>query len=196
MRRLVVINHLSLDGVMQAPARQDEDTRGGFAHGGWAIPGNDPVMFQVIGEGMAGGGPLLFGRRTYEDFAAVWPKRTESPFSAALGNAQKYVVSRSLREPLPWKNSHLLQGDARDSVAALKMQPGPNLAVFGSGALIRSIASANLIDEYILLIHPVILGTGERLFADPGQFTTLRLTASVTTATGVVIATYQPATSG
>ena len=190
MRQVSVTNNVSLDGVMQAPGRVDEDTRGGFERGGWALPYNDEVMGRVIGEGMSQTGALLLGRRTYEDFAGYWPRQTDNPFTDVLDNIQKYVASTTLTEPLPWKNSTLLQGDAADAVARLKEQPGPDIAVLGSGELIQSLRSRNLIDEYVLLIHPLILGAGRRLFQD-GPETGLRLTNSVTTTTGVVIATYR-----
>jgi dihydrofolate reductase len=134
MRKLVATISLTLDGVMQAPGRPDEDRRGGFEHGGWAGPYHDPVMMKAMGEGMAQGADLLFGRRTYEDFFAVWPGRTDNPFTAVLDRSQKYVASRTLREPLPWQNSTLLAGDAAAAVAELKKQPGKDLAVLGSGA--------------------------------------------------------------
>ncbi|HSJ53818.1 MAG TPA: dihydrofolate reductase family protein, partial [Anaerolineae bacterium] len=179
--------------VMQAPGRPDEDRRGGFQHGGWAQPNNDAVMGRVMGEGMAKGADLLLGRRTYEDFAAFWPKQEDNPFTTVLNNSQKYVASRTLQEPLPWINSTLLKGDAAEAVARLKEEPGKDLLVFGSGELVRSLMGRNLIDEYMLMIHPLILGSGRRLFVDGGAFSALRLVDSVTTTTGVVIATYQPA---
>ena len=190
MRKVSVTNNVSLDGVMQAPGRFDEDTRGGFEHGGWALPYNDEVVGRVMGEGMAKTGALLLGRRTYEDFAGYWPRQTDNPFTDFLDNIQKYVASTTLTEPLPWQNSTLLQGDAADAVAGLKEQPGPDIAILGSGELIQSLRSRHLIDEYVLLIHPLILGTGRRLFPD-GPESGLRLSNSVTTTTGVVIATYQ-----
>jgi dihydrofolate reductase len=195
MRKVVVTNNVTLDGVMQAPARADEDTRGGFDRGGWALGYNDPVMGRVMGERMArpGASALLLGRRTYEDFAAVWPGRTDNPFTEVLDNSQKYVASTTLTEPLPWKNSTLIAGDAADAVAGLKQQPGPDLGILGSGALIQSLRRRNLIDEYVLLIFPLILGSGRRLFPDGGPAAGLRLIDSVTTTTGVVIATYQSA---
>jgi dihydrofolate reductase len=193
MSRVVVTNSLTLDGVMQAPARPDEDVRGGFTHGGWALPYNDAVMGRVMGEGMAKGGALLLGRRTYEDFYAVWPSRTDNPYTEVLNNAQKYVASTTLREPLPWRNSTLLKGDAAEAVAALKQQPGKDIVILGSGELAQSLMRRNLIDEYVLLIHPLILGSGRRFFADGASFAALRLVNAVTTSTGVVIATYQPA---
>ena len=193
MSKVVVINSLTLDGVMQAPGRADEDLRGGFEHGGWAVPYNDAVMGRVMGQGMAQGGALLFGRRTYEDFAAAWPDRTDNPFTEVLNRRQKYVVSTTLEEPLPWINSTLLKGDAAESVAALKERLDEDLVVLGSGELVRSLMRHDLVDRYVLLIHPLVLGSGRRLFDDGGAFTTLRLVDSVATTTGVVIATYQPA---
>jgi dihydrofolate reductase len=190
MSRLVVVNNLTLDGVMQAPGRPDEDRRGGFEHGGWALPYNDAVMGQRMAEGMAQGGSLLFGRRTYEDFYRVWPNRTGNPFTEVLNNTQKYVASTTLAEPMPWSNSTLLKGDAAEAVATLKEQPGQDLVILGSGVLIQSLMRRNLIDEYVLLIHPLVLGSGRHLFPG-GVSAALRLTDSVTTTTGVVIATYQ-----
>lgn len=193
MRKVVVTNNLTLDGVMQAPGRPDEDVRSGFDRGGWALPYNDPIMGRVMGEGMARSGALLLGRRTYEDFASVWPQRTDNPFTDVLNNVQKYVASMTLSEPLPWQNSTLLKGDAADAVADLKQQPGPDLAILGSGELIQSLRRRNLIDEYVLLVHPLVLGSGRRLFPDGAVPADLRLAGSVTTTTGVIIATYQAA---
>jgi dihydrofolate reductase len=196
MSRMIVINHLTLDGVMQAPGRPDEDRRGGFEYGGWAQADNDAVMGQALGEGMTPGGALLFGRRTYEDFAAFWPKQPEpNPFTAVLNNVQKYVVSRSLQEPLPWSNSTLLNGDVAEAAASLKERSEQDIAIMGSGELIQSLMPHNLIDEYLLMIHPLILGTGRRLFPDGTSFAALRLVKSVPTTTGVIIATYQPVAS-
>ncbi len=192
MRRVVVTTNLSLDGVMQAPRRPDEDLRGGFTRGGWTLPYADPVMTRVMGEGMANSGPLLFGRRTYQDFYNVWPKRRGNPITEVLNNSHKYVASTTLEEPLPWANSTLLKGDAAEAIAALKAQPGKDLVVLGSGELVRSLMRRNLVDLFVLLIYPVILGSGQRLFADHAGLASLRLTDSVTTTTGVIIATYQP----
>jgi dihydrofolate reductase len=193
MRKVVVFTSVTLDGVMQAPGRPDEDRRGGFAHGGWAVPYSDEVMGRVAAEGMASSGPLLFGRRTYEDFHSFWPHQTDNPFTEVLDNSQKYVASTTLAEPLPWRNSTLLRGDAADAVAKLKGQPGEDLTVLGSGELVQSLRRRDLVDEYILLIHPLVLGSGRRLFPDGGPSTALRLVDSVTTTTGVLIATYRPA---
>jgi dihydrofolate reductase len=191
MPRLVVINHLTLDGVMQAPGRPDEDRRGGFEHGGWSAPYGDDVMGAALGARMTESGGLLLGRRTYEDLLSYWNTQ-DSPFKDALNNAPKYVASRTLREPLPWPNSTLLEGDAADAVPDLKTGPGNDLHVMGSGDLLQPLMARNLIDEYMLLIHPLVLGSGRRLFGDRGAVTSLRLVDDVTTtSTGVVIATYQ-----
>ena len=192
MRKVLVFNSLTLDGVMQAPGRPDEDRRGGFLHGGWASSYNDPVMSRVAAEGMSQGADLLFGRRTYEDFAAVWPVMPQpNPFTEVLNNTQKYVASRTLKEPLPWINSILLKGDAVDSVARLKWEPGKDFVILGSGELIQSLMRRNLIDQFVLLIHPLVLGAGRHLFTDGSAFTNLQLIDAKTTTTGVIIASYQ-----
>lgn len=192
MRQIVATISLTLDGVMQAPGRPDEDRRGGFEHGGWASPYRDPVMMQAMGEGMSAGADLLFGRRTYEDFFKVWPGRTDNPFSAVLDNSPKYVCSKTLREPLPWKNSTLLAGDAALTVARLKEQPGRDLVVLGCGDLMQTLMRHGLVDSYVLLVHPLLLGPGRRLFRDDAQRRALQLVKSVTTTTGVIISTYRP----
>ncbi len=173
MKKIVVFNSLTLDGVMQAPGRPDEDVRGGFPYGGWATPYADPEMLRIAGENMATSGSLLFGRRTYEDFYSVWPHRTDNPFTEVLNNAQKYVVSRTLKEPLPWMNSTLLKGDVPEAVRALKAQPGKDLVILGSGELIQTLMQHQLIDQYVLLIHPLVLGTGQRLFREGSAYSAL-----------------------
>ena len=190
MSKVVVLTNLTLDGVMQGPARPDEDRRGGFEHGGWAAP---YAAMEATGNNFASAGALLFGRRTYENFSAFWPKQTNSPYTEFLNTIPKYVASTTLKEPLPWSNSTLLQGDAAQAVSQLKQQPGKDLLIMGSGELIQSLMRANLIDDYVLLIHPLVLGSGRRLFPDGGAAATLRLVATSTTDKGVVIATYQPA---
>jgi len=190
---VTVVNHVTLDGVTQAPARPDEDTRGGFSNGGWSVPYGDDVMSAAMGERMArtprGGGGLLLGRRTYLDFAAVWPNRTDNPFTEVLNKTQKYVASTTLREPLPWQNSTLIQ-DTETAVAELKRER--DLTVLGSGALVQSLMRAGLIDEYLLMIHPLVLGDGRRLFPDGSPHTALKLVGCKPTTTGVIIATYRP----
>jgi dihydrofolate reductase len=195
MRKVVVIEHVTLDGVMQAPGRPDEDTRDSFEHGGWAQGRADEVMGRKLGEGMAQGGPLLLGRRTYQDFFSFWPKQTDNPYTEVLDSAEKYVASTSLKEPLPWKNSTLLDGDATSAVAELKEQPGNDFTVLGSGQLVQSLMRRDLVDELLLMIHPLVFGSGRRLFPDGGPVAALTLVDSETTTTGVMIARYK-ATKG
>jgi dihydrofolate reductase len=187
---------ISMDGVIQGPGRPDEDTRGGFDRGGWALPYNDEVMAQRMGEGMASPGAMLFGRRTYEDFYGYWPRQTDNPFTPYLNQATKYVVSSTLSEPLSWENSILLPGDPAASVAEIKSQPGPDLGIVGSAQLVRSLLAANLIDRYVLLIHPLVLGQGRRLFDERGPGVDFDLVDSVITSKGVIIATYQSDRAG
>jgi dihydrofolate reductase len=194
MSKVIVFNNLTLDGVMQAPGRPDEDRRGGFEYGGWAAPYADPVLASVAAEGMSKGANLLFGRRTYEDFSAVWPTMPQpNPFTEVLNNSQKYVASRTLKEPLPWVNSTLLKGDVAEAVARLKEEQDKDFVVMGSGELIQTLMKHDLINEYVLLIHPLVLGSGRRLFTDGGAFASLQLVDAKPTTTGVIIATYKPA---
>ena len=188
MKVFVFVN-LTLDGVMQSPASPEEDTRDGFRQGGWGAP---YAAMASAGEAMAKVGGLLLGRRTYEQFYSVWPKRTDSPYSAWMDNITKYVASRTLEGPLPWRNSVLLKGDAAEAVARLRKEPGKDIVIMGSGELVQSLMRANLVDEYVLLIHPLVLGTGRRLFADGGAAASLRLVSSKTTDKGVIVATYRP----
>jgi dihydrofolate reductase len=191
---LTVVENLTLDGVMQAPGRADEDVRDGFAHGGWAQPYNDRVMAETMGKGMAAADvSLLFGRRTYEDFAGFWSKQRSNPVAAVLNARRKFVASTTLDEPLPWQNSVLLHGDAEKAVAALKEEVGNDLVVLGSGERCRTLVQHDLVDQYTLLIHPLVLGAGRRLFTDGAAFARLRLVECVPTTTGVLIATYRPA---
>ena len=192
MSKIVVNMSVTLDGVMQAPARPDEDLRGGFAHGGWAVPYLDSDTARALmTEGFPNAGGLLFGRRTYLDLYAVWPKRTDgNPFTPVLDNTQKWVASTTLEDPLPWQNSTLLKGDAMEAVARLKAQMAKDLVVLGSGELIQSLMRHNLVDQYVLLIHPLVLGSGRHLFPDGGAAASLQLVDSKTTTSGVVMATY------
>ncbi len=190
MSKIVVFNSVTLDGVMQSPARPDEDQRDGFTHGGWAIP---YATMEAAEQSMPSSGALLLGRRTYEDFFSVWPNRGDNPFTDVLNNAQKYVASRTLTEPLPWVNSTLLKGDVAKEVARLREQPGKDIVILGSGDLIQSLMRHGLIDTFVLSIHPLILGSGRKLFPDGGPAATLRLVKTLTTSTGVLVATYLPA---
>lgn len=190
-----MVNSLTLDGVMQAPGRPDEDPRDGFEHGGWALPYNDSVLADVMGKGMTETGGLLLGRRTYEGVADFWPHRSDNPFTEVLDRTQKYVASRTLEEPLPWQNSTLLKGELAQEVARLKEERDKDIVVLGSGDLLQSLMRHGLVDEYQLLIHPLVLGSGRRLFTDKAAVGALGLVNSVTTTTGVVIATYRPVES-
>jgi dihydrofolate reductase len=191
MARVTLFNSVTLDGVMQAPGHPDEDRRGGFEHGGWATPYFDHTMGAVAGQGMAATSGILLGRRTYENFYGYWPQQTDNPFTDVLNNTQKYVASRTMAEPLPWMNSTLLRGDAADAVAELKRDTDGELVILGSGELARSLMRRNLIDAYTLLIHPLVLGSGMRLFPDD-WVSRFRLVRTTPTTTGVVIATYEP----
>ena len=192
---ITAMNHLTLDGVMQGPGRADEDTRGGFSDGGWAEAGNDEVMGRFVGERMTRGeGALLFGRRTYEDVLSFWITQPDSPFTPVLNDVPKYVASTTLTEPLPWPNTRLLQGDAADAVAKLKRErPDTSFTIMGSRTLIRSLMTRDLIDEWLLMIHPLVLRTGMRLFGESGPSMRLSLIDSVIITTGVFIGTYRPA---
>jgi dihydrofolate reductase len=185
---IVVFNSVTLDGVMQGPGRPDEDTREGFQQGGWAVPYADPEMGKAAAE--SGAGALLLGRRTYEDFYGFWPHQTDNPFTEVLNRATKYVVSRTLEEPLPWENSILLKGDVAESVARLKQEQDKDIVILGSGELVRTLMEHGLVDRFVLLTHPLILGTGRRMFPDEGPVTKLRLVDTTTTTTGVIVATY------
>src|SRR5215207_2182336 len=196
MGKLVVTNHVTLDGVMQSPASPTEDTRGGFERGGWAPPYGDDVMGRFMGRGMASGGSLLFGRRPYQKMFDFWPKQTDdNPLTPLMNEPQKYVASTTLTEPLEWMNSTLLSGDVPAKVAEIKQQPGGDIVILGSGELVRSLLPHGLIDSFVLTIHPLVLGSGLRLFGDDGPLVKLRLVHSEPTTTGVLIAVYEPATS-
>ena len=191
MRTLSVTMSMTLDGVVQGLGRPDEDTRGGFRHGGWGPRYTDDVMMAEMGKGMSAPGDMLFGRRTWTDFRDAWADAEESnPFTAHLNAARKYVASTTLTDADAWQNSVLLAGDAARSVAELKATEGPDLAVIGSAGLVRSLQAADLVDRYSLLIHPLVLGQGVRLFDETSPRTEFTLTHSVVTGTGVIIATY------
>jgi len=193
MGDVIVIEHLTLDGVMQAPGSFDEDPRDGFRHGGWADRSQDPAMQEVMGANMSSAWSLLAGRTTYERFAYYWPRQAPNPFTEALDRVQKYVASTTLTEPLTWQNSTLLKGDAADAVSRLKEELPENLVVFGSGVLVRSLLARDLVDKLVLLTYPLVLGSGRRLFPDSGSdLSAFRLVDSTVTGTGVVITTYQP----
>ena len=193
MRTLVVIEFLSLDGVMQAPGSPEEDTEGGFRHGGWQRPYFDEVLGASAAEGMATTDAYLFGRKTYQSMASYWPTApADDPFAAHLNSTAKYVASTTLTE-LTWQNSTLIDGDVARRVADLKEQPGQSIAVLGSGDLVQTLIRSDLVDVYSLTVSPIVLGTGKRLFRGFDEVRRLRLVDNRTTTTGSVLLTYRPA---
>jgi dihydrofolate reductase len=189
--KVVVMNWVTLDGVMQGPGRPDEDTRDGFGHGGWASPYSDSVMGAKMGDRMAGDYAWLFGRRSYEGLLSSWHAQG-GPFKDALNNQHKYVASRNPSTTLDWPNSSLLCGDVPAAVTELKQASKANLVIMGSGELIGSLAAGDAIDEYLLMIAPVVLGCGRRLFAE-GLHASLELLECTPTSTGAIVASYAPA---
>jgi dihydrofolate reductase len=194
MSTIEVVNHVTLDGVMQGPADPDEDRRGGFEHGGWATEYFDDVQGEYMGARMSrGGGKLLLGRWTYEKFEDAWQKQPEdNPVRQVLEASTKYVISREPRE-LGWQNSELVQGDAAEAVADLKARTDGNLVILGSGELIGALLPHGLIDAFLLTIHPLVLGSGRRLFAGGGALAKFKLVEATPTTTGVLIARYEAA---
>ena len=191
--RVLVVNHVSLDGVFQGPGSPDEDTRGGFRHGGWAArAGGDPALAQAMGARMGAGHSWLLGPRSYDGILSHWNK-AGGPFKDSLNQTAKYVASADPASDLPWPNSALLTGDVPAAVSDLRERPGGALVIMGSGQLVRSLLPRGLIDEILLMIHPLVLGSGQRLFGPGDHAHQLELTDSATTAAGVVIATYRPA---
>jgi dihydrofolate reductase len=195
MSAIEVVNHVTLDGVMQAPAHPDEDRRGGFEHGGWASDYSDHVQAEYMGARMSrrGDGALLFGRWTYDKMQSAWTQRPQDdPIRQVLENSTKYVASRSDR-PVEWQNSVLLEGDAVATVRELKASADRNLVILGSGELIQALLPHGLIDALLLTIHPLVLGSGRRLFGDDGALARFRLAESTPTTTGVLICRYEAA---
>lgn len=190
MTKISVFQSVTLDGVMQGVGRSDEDVRDGFKHGGWGTGYQDEVSMQFASEGMSNTGALLFGHRTYVDLLGFWTATPEpNPFADTLVSSPKYVASRSADTELPYPNSFLLSGEAVDLVTALSGEVDGDLTIMGSGKLIRSLHAAGLIDEYVLRIHPIVLGSGTKLFGE-GERVNLKLERSITTTTGVIIAQY------
>jgi dihydrofolate reductase len=191
MRSIMVTMWVTLDGVVQGLGRPGEDTRGGFTHGGWGQRYNDEVLGREMAKAMAKPGDMLFGRRTWQDFITAWGRRTDgNPVTTHMNAATKYVASRTLEDADAWQNSILLRGDAADMVAELKTQSDRDLAIIGSASLVRTLHAAGLIDRYTLVICPLTLGSGSRLFEGPAPLTEFELTGSVATTTGVIIAQY------
>ena len=193
--RVVVNEFMSLDGVVQAPGGPEEDTDGGFAHGGWSHPYFDvEVMGAAVGEGMNTADALLFGRRTWQGMAAAWPERAGDPYADQMNAIKKYVASRTLtQDDMTWNSTLLSPGDAVGDVAALREQDGGDMVVWGSASLVTALLAAGLVDELMLMIEPVLLGGGKRIFPDDGMARPLELVKCVTTGTGVQLCTYRPA---
>jgi dihydrofolate reductase len=190
--RVLVVNHLTLDGVLQGPGRPDEDTRDGFRYGGWAQQAaDDPTIGAALGRVMGDEFAWLFGRRSYDDMLSDW-NEAGGPFRDGLNNTTKYVASSDPDASLPWPNSTLLSGDVPRAVAALRERPGGNLVIMGSGQLIRSLLPHGLVDELLLMTHPIVLGAGRRLFGVADDRIPLTLVDSDVTSSGVIVATYRP----
>jgi dihydrofolate reductase len=193
MRKLAVIEFVTLDGVMQGFGSPDEDREGGFEYGGWGQHYGDEVMGQKAEEGMRDTTAYLLGRRTYEKMAAYWPHQPDdNPIAAHFNAAPKYVVTGTLTQ-LDWAGSEVLHGDVRDSVNALKAHGDGAIAVLGSGVLVQTLIANDQVDEYRLFVHPLVLGTGKRLFREYRQPCELQLVDCAPTSTGVVLLTYAPA---
>ena len=191
MSSITVTMWVTLDGVVQGLARADEDTRGGFTQGGWGARYNDEVMASEMAKSMGKPGDMLLGRRTWQDFTTVWGRQTDgNPYTARMNATTKYVVSQTLRDTDAWQNSVLLPGDAVETVAKLKARSERDLGIVGSASLVRTLHAAALIDQYTLLICPLTVGSGARLFEGAAPLTEFELTGSVTTTKGVIIAQY------
>jgi len=194
--RIVVSEFISLDGVVQAPGGEREDLDGGFRHGGWSMPYFDPeTMGPVFDDVIGAAGALLFGRRTYETMAAAWPDRAGDPFADTMNRIKKYVASRTLTtSDIMWPNTTLLSGDrVMADVRRLKGESGGDIVVMGSAALARQLIADGLVDEYRLMLEPILLGGGKRLFPDDTWARPLELVSVTTAATGVLLCTYRPA---
>jgi dihydrofolate reductase len=180
MRKVIAVELVSLDGVMESPEE-------------WAFSYSNDEMKEANASGMAASDALLLGRVTYEQMAAFWPNQPGGvPMVDYINSVPKYVVSSNLEEPLEWNNSTLIEGDVAEEIARLKRRPGEDITVLGSGALVRSLLRNNLIDELRLMVHPVVLGSGKRLFEDGGDRLPLELVDSTTFDTGVLYLTYRP----
>jgi dihydrofolate reductase len=195
MRKVIVNEFMSLDGVVQAPGAADEDTSGGFEHGGWHLRYFDDASQQRVLESIVEAGGFLLGRRTYEIFAAYWPNAPEEEqvIAEPLNTKPKYVASTTRSGPLEWQNSTVLEGDVAEAVAALKQENGGDVHVIGSTELVQTLIEHGLVDEFRLMIDPLVLGGGKRVFRDDGVLRQLRLVNGEVTSTGAILATYAPA---
>jgi dihydrofolate reductase len=197
--RIVIIEFMSLDGVVQAPGGPDEDTDGGFTHGGWSHPFFDPeVVGGAFADALTGAEALLFGRRTWQTMAAAWPERAGDKFADQMNAISKFVVSATLRDDeLTWDNTTLIPGEqAVARIRELHEADGGDLLVMGSPTLVRTLLREGLVDELRLMIEPVLLGGGKTIFPDDGGLRTLELVSAVTSATGVHVCIYRPAPEG
>ena len=192
MRKVIVDEWISLDGVVQAPGAPEEDATGGFRHGGWHLPYFDDVSRKWVVDNLTEAGGFLFGRRTFEILAAYWPTAPEEQqvLAEPLNSLPKYVASTTLIEPLRWQNSTLLKGDVDEAVARLKQEKGKDLHVMGSTRLVQTLIGHDLVDEFRVMIDPLVVGGGKRLFPEDGVLRALRLVDSQATATGAILATY------
>jgi dihydrofolate reductase len=192
MRKIIAITQLTLDGVMQAPGGPEEDPRGGFTHGGWAMPFGDERIKRALDETVAGDFDLLLGRRTYDIFASYWPHQDDNPVTKGFDRAVKYVITHR-PDHLDWKTSRPIGGNIAEEVRRLKATNGPELHLWGSHDVLQSIIGADLIDEYRMWIAPVVLGGGKRLFENGAPPRALTLVETDRTTTGVLLNTYRPA---
>jgi dihydrofolate reductase len=197
MRKVIVNEFMSLDGVVQAPGAADEDTSGGFEHGGWHLRYFDDTSQKWVVQSIVEAGGYLLGRRTYEIFAAYWPTAPEEEqvIAEPLNTKPKYVASTTLTEPLEWQNSTLLQSDVANAVAALKQEDGEDVHVIGSAQLVQTLIESDLVDELRIMLDPLVLGGGKRIFRDDGALKPLRLVDGQVTTTGAILATYAPGES-
>jgi dihydrofolate reductase len=195
MRKVIVVEWMSLDGVVQAPGATDEDTSGGFRHGGWHLRFFDDTSRRWVVENLTQAGGFLFGRRTFDSFAGHWPNASEEEqvLAEPLNERPKYVASKTLAEPLGWHNSTVLRGDVGAAVAALKQEDGGDLHVIGSTELVQTLIEHDLVDEFRVMIDPLVVGGGKRIFRDDGVLRPLRLLDTQVTSTGAILATYAPA---
>ncbi len=192
MRKVVVNEWMTLDGVVQGPGYADEDTDGGFTNGGWHLQYFDDMSRNWVVEGYESAGGFLLGRQTYENLASYWPNASdeEQVIAKPLNSLPKYVATTTLHEPLEWENSTVLKGDVAEAVAALKKEDGGDLHVIGSPAFVQTLIENELVDSYRLMIDPVVVGGGKRLFRDSGMLASLQLVDSQVTTTGSILATY------
>jgi len=193
MRKLVVSEFLTLDGVMQAPGAADEDPSGGFEHGGWQLPFFDPTVGAFLMEGFAAVDAFLLGRRTYDIFAAYWPNQPDDDeFARMMNGMPRYVVSTTLSEPLAWQGSTLIADDVAGTIRRVKAEDGKDIQVIGSGELVQTLIGENLVDEYRLMVYPLVLGKGKRLFREATDLSRLELVDASPTAKGVLLTRYRP----